>query len=164
MKNKVLIPILLFTIISCSESFNIDLPFGDSELDSINPGIDNAFASTYLPMDSEPILFKSANIYDGLGGEFRNYDLLLSEGKIMEIGESISAPGVLVVDATDKWITPGIIDIHSHMGVYSAPGVSTSSDGNEATATLDEFVREGRRFQILEAYSRPYSRRCASPR
>ena len=92
MKNKVLIPILLFTIISCSESFNIDLSFGDSESDSINPGIDNAFASTYLPMDSEPILFKSANIYDGLGGEFRNYDLLLSEGKIMEIGESISAP------------------------------------------------------------------------
>ena len=136
MKNKVLIPILLFTIISCSESFNIDLSFGDSESDSINPGIDNAFASTYTPMDSEPVLFKSANIYDGLGGEFRNYDLLLSEGKIIEIGESISAPGVLVIDATDKWITPGIIDIHSHMGVYSAPGVSTSSDGNEATAPV----------------------------
>ena len=67
MKNKVLIPTLLFTIISCSESFNIDIMFGDSESDSINPGIDNAFASTYLPMDSEPMLFKSANIYDGLG-------------------------------------------------------------------------------------------------
>jgi hypothetical protein len=66
MNNKVLLPILLFTIISCSESFNIDLSFGDSESDSINPGIDNAFASTYVPMNSEPILFKSANIYDGL--------------------------------------------------------------------------------------------------
>ena len=138
MKNKVLIPILLFSIIGCSEGFNIDLTFGDSksESDSVNLGIDNAFASTYLPMESEPILFKSANIYDGLGGEFRNYDLLLSEGKIVEIGESISAPGVLVVDATNKWITPGIIDIHSHMGVYSAPGVTTSSDGNEATAPV----------------------------
>ena len=71
-----------------------------------------------------------------LGGEFRNYDLLLSEGKIIEIGESITAPGILVIDATDKWITPGIIDIHSHMGVYSAPGVSTSSDGNEATSPV----------------------------
>ena len=130
MNNKVLLPLLLFTIISCSESFNIDLSFGDSESESINPGVDNAFASTYVPMNSEPILFRSANIYDGLGGEFRNYDLLLSEGKILEIGESIKAPGVIVIDATDKWITPGIIDIHSHMGVYSAPGVSTSSDGN----------------------------------
>ena len=42
-------------------------------------------------MNSEPMLFKSANIYDGLGGEFRNYDLLLSEGKIIEVGESITA-------------------------------------------------------------------------
>ena len=136
MNNKALLPLFLFTIIGCSESFNVDVSFGDSKSDSINPGMENAFASTYAPMNSEPMLFKSANIYDGLGGEFRNYDLLLSEGKIIEVGESITASGVMIVDATDKWITPGIIDIHSHMGVYSAPGVSTSSDGNEATAPV----------------------------
>jgi len=43
MKNKVLLPILLFTFMSCSESFDIDVSFGESE--SINPGIDDAFAS-----------------------------------------------------------------------------------------------------------------------
>ena len=42
----------------------------------------------------------------------------------------------IIKDVTGKWITPGIIDIHSHMGVYSAPGVSTSSDGNEATSPV----------------------------
>ena len=42
----------------------------------------------------------------------------------------------IIKDITGKWITPGIIDIHSHMGVYSAPGVSTSSDGNEATSPV----------------------------
>ena len=136
MNNKLLLPLLLFTIIGCSEGFNVEFSFGDSKSESSNLEIDNAFASTYAPMNSEPMLFKSANIYDGLGGEFRNYDLLLSEGKIIEIGESITAPGVMVIDATDKWITPGIIDIHSHMGVYSAPGVSTSSDGNEATSPV----------------------------
>ena len=68
---------------------------------------------------------------------FVNYDLLLAEGKIIEIGQSLSSPRCqTVIDATDKWITPGIFDIHSHMGVYSAPGVSTSSDGNEATAPV----------------------------
>ena len=136
MNNKLLLPLLLFTIIGCSEGFNVEFSFGDSKSESSNLEIDNAFASTYAPMNSEPMLFKSANIYDGLGGEFRNYDLLLSEGKIIEMGESITAPGVMVIDATDKWITPGIIDIHSHMGVYSAPGVSTSSDGNEATSPV----------------------------
>ena len=134
MKNKVLIYISLFALISCSDNFDIDVSFGETE--SINPGIDDAFVSTYKPMESQPILFKSANIYDGLGGEYRNYDLLLSDGKIKEIGKSITSVDVLVIDATNKWITPGIIDIHSHMGVYSAPGVSTSSDGNEATAPV----------------------------
>ena len=134
MKNKALISSLLFVLVSCSDNFDIDVSFGETE--SINPGIDDAFVSTYKPMESQPILFKSANIYDGLGGEYRNYDLLLSDGKIEEIGKSITLVGVLVIDATNKWITPGIIDIHSHMGVYSAPSVSTSSDGNEATAPV----------------------------
>ena len=87
-------------------------------------------------MDSQPVLFKSANIYDGLGKEFLNYDLLIADGKIVEMGSFLSQPGIEVIDASNKWITPGIIDIHSHMGVYSAPGVTTSSDGNEATAPV----------------------------
>jgi imidazolonepropionase-like amidohydrolase len=87
-------------------------------------------------MESEPTLFQSANIYDGLGGELFDYDLLIADGKIIEIGQSLDQSGVKVIDASDKWITPGIIDIHSHMGVYSAPSVSTSSDGNEATAPV----------------------------
>ena len=94
------------------------------------------FGSTYEPMESEPTLFQSANIYDGLGGELLDYDLLIADGKIIEIGQSLDQSGVKVIDASDKWITPGIIDIHSHMGVYSAPSVSTSSDGNEATAPV----------------------------
>ena len=97
---------------------------------------ENAFESTYIPMDSQPVLFKSANIYDGLGNEFLNYDLLIADGKIVEMGSSLSQQGIEVIDASNKWITPGIIDIHSHMGVYSAPGVATSSDGNEATAPV----------------------------
>ena len=134
MTYKLFLSLLLIILVGCSESFDIDVSFGSS--DYAHQGIDNAFESTYVPMYSQPILFRSANIYDGLGGEFLNYDLLLSDGSIKEISKSISAPGVMVVDAVDKWITPGIIDIHSHMGVYSAPGVSTSSDGNEATSPV----------------------------
>ena len=56
MKNKALISILLFALVSCSDNFDIDVSFGETE--SINPGIDDAFASTYKPMESQPILFK----------------------------------------------------------------------------------------------------------
>ena len=39
----------------------------------------------------------------------------------------------LIVDGAGKYLTPGVIDVHSHLGVYPAPGVSALSDGNEAT-------------------------------
>ena len=41
--------------------------------------------------------------------------------------------GAIVVDAAGKWVTPGIIDVHSHLGVYPSPGIKAHSDGNEAT-------------------------------
>ena len=132
MKNISLISLSLLLIISCSDGLN----FGIMDPKSNDGRKENAFESTYMPMDSQPVLFKSANIYDGLGKEFLNYDLLIADGKIVEMGSSLSQPGIEVIDASNKWITPGIIDIHSHMGVYSAPGVTTSSDGNEATAPV----------------------------
>ena len=124
MKKWLFIFASFIVLVGCSDSFNVS--FSDNE--SINPGIDDAFNSTYKSMDSQPVLLKSANIYDGLGGEFINYDLLLSDGKISEINKSIDSNNALIIDASDKWITPGIIDIHSHMGVYS--------DGNEATSPV----------------------------
>src|SRR4029077_10082401 len=39
----------------------------------------------------------------------------------------------VVVDGTGKFVTPGLIDEHSHLGVYAAPGTDAESDGNEAT-------------------------------
>ena len=95
-----------------------------------------AFLSTYQPMASENIVIVNANMFDGLGNEFKDYDILIKDGKIQEIGPDLVIDGSEVIDAQGKWVTPGIIDIHSHMGVYPAPGVTTSSDGNEATAPV----------------------------
>ncbi|SVA43026.1 uncharacterized protein METZ01_LOCUS95880, partial [marine metagenome] len=134
MKNIAILSASLLLISSCSNEFEFDFSFGGSE--PYDSNFKDAFVSTYKPMESRPILFKSANIYDGIGGELLNYDLLIVDGKIKEIGQVISRSDVEVIDASNKWVTPGIIDIHSHMGVYSAPGVRTSSDGNEATAPV----------------------------
>ena len=96
------------------------------------------FDSTYKPLPTQYILFKNANIYDGEGNELQNSDLLIKDGVIQAIGDEIAIEDeqLLIVDATGKWITPGVIDIHSHMGVYPAPGVRTSSDGNESTSPV----------------------------
>ena len=95
------------------------------------------FKSSYYPLPQSNILFKGGNIYDGDGNEFLNTDVIISNGVIVAIGEDLPvSEDTIIKDVTGKWITPGIIDIHSHMGVYSAPGVSTSSDGNEATSPV----------------------------
>ena len=95
------------------------------------------FESTYIALPAEKILIQNANVYDGDGNEFSNTDILVQDGKILAIGTDLPATDDFkIIDASNKWVTPGIIDIHSHMGVYPAPGVSTSSDGNEATSPV----------------------------
>ena len=95
------------------------------------------FESSYEPLPSTNTIFRNANIYDGEGNEFSETDLLIKDGKIIAMGTDLpGSPEFIEVDASGKWITPGIIDIHSHMGVYSAPSVSSSSDGNESTSPI----------------------------
>ena len=66
-----------------------------------------------------------------------NTDVLIENGLIAAIGANLEAPaGATVVDAHGKTVTPGIIDIHSHLGVYPSPAVSSMQDGNEATAPV----------------------------
>jgi imidazolonepropionase-like amidohydrolase len=53
----------------------------------------------------------------------------------------VNAPGdAVVIDGAGKYVTPGIIDVHSHLGVYPAPGVPSLSDGNEATNPVTAHV------------------------
>jgi imidazolonepropionase-like amidohydrolase len=68
------------------------------------------------------------------GPALTNASVLMRDGKIVEVGSGVTAPaGVRVIDAAGKWVTPGVIDTHSHLGVYPAPGVAAVSDGNEMT-------------------------------
>ena len=68
------------------------------------------------------------------GPSIQNGSVLLRDGKIAAVGTSVTAPAdALIIDGTGKYVTPGIIDVHSHIGDYPAPGVDANSDGNEAT-------------------------------
>lgn len=97
-----------------------------------------AFPSTYTPRESQTTYITNAHVLDGVGGEFANTNLLIVDGKLSAIGTDIDAGSddVLTIDAKGAWVTPGVIDIHSHMGVYAVPGARAHSDGNEATSPI----------------------------
>ena len=97
---------------------------------------ENPYPSTYKPYQGEPTAIIGATVFDGTGGEIANGTVLLRDGKIIAVGDArLAVPdGYRRVDGTGKFVTPGVIDIHSHLGVYASPGVSAHSDGNEATS------------------------------
>ncbi|MDX2238025.1 MAG: amidohydrolase [Hyphomonadaceae bacterium] len=98
------------------------------------PAAPAPFASTYRAPASAPVLIRGATILDGTGGERTGDDLLLQDNRVAALGPNLSAPaGATIIDATGRFVTPGIIDAHSHLGVYPSPGVQAHSDGNEAT-------------------------------
>ena len=107
-------------------------------LAACEPGVDNdvptPFASRYAPLPSAATVLKGATILTGTGERLDNADVVMAEGKIVAVGSSLDAGDMLEVDASGMWITPGVIDVHSHLGVYPSPQVDAHSDGNEATA------------------------------
>lgn len=92
------------------------------------------FSSRYEPLPSEPTVLKGATVLTGTGERLDNADVAMSGGKIVAVGAGIDSGTMAVVDASGKWITPGVIDAHSHLGVYPSPSVDAHSDGNEISA------------------------------
>lgn len=91
------------------------------------------FPSTYEPLPSSPTLIINATILTGDGQRLDDASLLMVDGAIAFVGDGEAPDGVEVIDAKGRWVTPGLIDVHSHLGVYPSPGVAAHSDGNEMT-------------------------------
>ena len=101
------------------------------------PFTEDAFPSTYAPIAAPPVLITNATVLTGTGTRLDGADVLFSDGEIVAVGTGLQAPaGATTVDGTGKWVTPGLIDVHSHLGVYPSPSTSSHSDGNEATAPV----------------------------
>ena len=92
------------------------------------------YPSTYKRRPEPPVLIRNATIMTAAGQELANGSILLRDGRIVAVGAEVTPPPeATIIDGTGKFITPGIIDSHSHIGVYAAPGTAAESDGNEAT-------------------------------
>ncbi|UNK78275.1 amidohydrolase [Sphingopyxis granuli] len=94
------------------------------------------YPSTYKPYPGQATAVRNVTIFDGEGGRIDNGTVLLTNGKVEAIGGAdLPIPAdIAVYDGTGKYLTPGIIDIHSHLGDYPSPSVPAHSDGNEATS------------------------------
>jgi imidazolonepropionase-like amidohydrolase len=94
----------------------------------------NPFPSTYVRIGAAPLVIRNVTIMTATGPTIPNGMVSVVDGKIVAVGQTVAVPaGATVIDGAGKYVTPGIIDTHSHLGVYAAPGVQALSDGNEAT-------------------------------
>jgi len=92
------------------------------------------YESRYQPLPSETLLLKGGTILTGTGEQIDSGDVLIKDGKIARVGKNLKAKGAKVVELNGAWVTPGIIDVHSHLGAGGQPRVRAHSDINEATA------------------------------
>jgi imidazolonepropionase-like amidohydrolase len=104
--------------------------------------VDN-FPSTYKPPSSAPILLRHATILDGAGHRLEDSDLLLADGHVVAIGKALeSRPGAIEVDARGRWVTPGIIDVHSHDGTFSQPQTAIDREASDVAELSDPNVAD----------------------
>ena len=140
---KAAVPILGLFLFGCgasSATVEGDSPPAVCSLGAANE--DAAAPSTARP--HPPVVINGATVMTAAGDVFDEGYVFLEEGRISAVGEGRMASqpdDALVINAEGRFVTPGIIDAHSHLGVYSAPNVIAHSDGNEATSPTTAHVQ-----------------------
>jgi imidazolonepropionase-like amidohydrolase len=127
-------PLLLLclsaALVGCEEKEELKTPI---EIEMPKP----VFVSTYKPMASQDFVVTNATILVGNGDRLNDASLLIKAGKVAAVGSDLEIPeGIQQIDAKGKWVTPGLIDVHSHLGVYPSPSHEGNADGNEMTAPV----------------------------
>jgi imidazolonepropionase-like amidohydrolase len=113
-----------------SSGQDLPLSFADIQAAGLAP-----VEETHLAQEGE-VLIEGAMIWTATGERFASGWIHFAGGKILALGdgEAPEAPGAERLNLEGAWVTPGLIDTHSHLGVYPSPGARAHKDGNEATA------------------------------
>ena len=87
-------------------------------------------------------VIKGATILTMTQGTIEGGMVVIENGKIAAVGKDIAAPDrAEVIEARGEYVLPGLVDPHSHLGVYSLPALEANADGNEMTGDIEAQVR-----------------------
>lgn len=105
----------------------------------VRPAAAAPYDSTYTPRQAPAYIIDNATVLTGDGERIDDAQVVLANGKIVSVGKAATDASALPanavrIDGTGKWVTPGLIDVHSHLGNYPAPSVKSTADGNEITS------------------------------
>lgn len=90
---------------------------------------EGAYASTYRPAPREDLAIVGATLLTGAGPRIENGTILLRDGRVAAVGPRLAVPaGIRAVDARGKWVTPGIVDPHVHLGTQIRPGNESTNE------------------------------------
>ena len=96
------------------------------------------FPSTYQPGPRSDVLIIDATVLDGAGRRLDHGEVLVRGGRIVAVAPTIAGiAGVRVIDANGRWVTPGIIDVHSHDGTYVEPLTDIDRDSSDVAELAD---------------------------
>lgn len=88
------------------------------------------------------VVIKDATVLTMTGSVIDQGTVVIENGKIAAVGKDVAIPaGAEVVEARGEYVLPGLVDPHSHLGVYALPELPANSDGNEMTGDIEAQVR-----------------------
>lgn len=102
------------------------------------------FAEAEEKQDDRPIAFRGATIHTVSGPVIKEGVLVVVKGKIAAIGAADKVPipkNAIIREVAGKVIVPGLVDTHSHVGIFPRPRTSAHQDGNEMTGAVQPGLR-----------------------
>ena len=94
--------------------------------------------------DGTAQVYRGATVLTVARGDLADADLVVREGRFIAVGKrgEVAIPeGAEVLDLAGKYIIPGLVDTHSHIGIFPRPAIEANADGNEMSGPVQSGIR-----------------------